>query len=107
MRRLTYLIVLLAALSFCAFPQGKKAAPKSAPAASTAAAKPALIDINTASEADLKSLPGIGDAYSAKIIANRPYRRKDQLVQKKIIPQATYDKIKDQIIAKQSDTPKK
>jgi competence protein ComEA len=49
----------------------------------------------------LKAIPGIGDVYSAKIIAGRPYKMKDQLVSRKIIPQATYDKIKEKIIAKQ------
>ena len=75
---------------------------KSAKATSSTAKSGALLDINSATASELKSLPGIGDAYSQKIIAGRPYSRKDQLVSKKIVPQATYDKIKDMIIAKQS-----
>ena len=69
--------------------------------AKAAAPKKAPLDVNTASEDELKALPGIDEAYSKKIIENRPYARKDELVKKKVIPQATYDKIKDQIIAKQ------
>jgi DNA uptake protein ComE-like DNA-binding protein len=69
------------------------------PAAS--AVKVELVDINSATEAQLKALPGIGDAYAAKIIAGRPYAKKDQLKAKNILPAATYDKIQEQIIARQ------
>jgi len=65
------------------------------------APKAALMDINSASEKDLATLKGIGEARSKAIVKGRPYKGKDELVQKKIIPQAVYDDIKDQIIAKQ------
>lgn len=72
-----------------------------APSVVVAAGKAEPIDLNSATADQLKELPGIGDAYTKKIVEGRPYKRKDELVQKKIVPQATYDKIKDQIVAKQ------
>ena len=78
-------------------------APKAAPADSKMAPAPKadLLDINSATADELKALKGIGDAYSAKIIAGRPYKGKDELVQKNIVPEKTYAEIKDKIIAKQ------
>jgi competence protein ComEA len=86
----------------------KKAAPKAVASAKDTGKKTAggLLDINMATVDQLKALPGIGDAYSKKIIDGRPYARKDQLVSKSIVPQATYDKIKDLIIAKQGSAKK-
>jgi DNA uptake protein ComE-like DNA-binding protein len=70
-------------------------------ASSPAAAPADAIDINHASKDDLKKLPGIGDAYANAILKNRPYKNKSQLRSRNVIPDATYNKIKDKIIAKQ------
>ena len=99
---LTFAFILSSSLTFAA---EKSDPPKMGPppsmqkAAKESKAEP--IDINTATEAELKALPGVGDAYSKKTIAGRPYVTKDQLVSKKIIPKATYEKIKDKIVARQ------
>ena len=117
-------LALLLGLSGTAFAQAKADAPKAdAPKAAPAAAKadaakaPAKaeapkadakkepMDINSASAKDLATLPKIGDARSKAIVKGRPYNGKDDLINKKIIPQDAYDEIKDLIIAKQK--PKK
>lgn len=69
-------------------------------AAAKSAVKAPVIDINTASEAELKAIPGIGDAYAAKIIAGRPYSNKSQLKSRNILPAVTYEQVSNQIIAK-------
>lgn len=83
----------------------KPAAPPAAtaaPASTAAEAKKDPMDINSASEKDLATLPKIGDARAKAIVKGRPYNGKDDLINKKIIPQDAYDAIKDQVIAKQA-----
>lgn len=88
-------ILLLLVLAFV--PTFAVAAESTPPASAPAAP----VDINSATEAELRTLPGIGEAYAQKIIKNRPYAKKDQLLSKSVVPGATYKKIKDLVVAKQ------
>ena len=103
-RHLTLFVALLMIASF-GYAQAAGTASDASKTSTTSAkskkttSKSARLDINTASKEDLSQLPGIGDALSQKIIDGRPYNAKNDLVRRKIIPQSTYDGIKDQIIA--------
>jgi competence protein ComEA len=96
--RILLALVAVTVLSTWSAAQAASSAPKNAMTAAPAAD---LLDINSATKAQLDALPGIGAAYSQKIIDGRPYKMKTDLINKKVLPQATYNKIKDKIIAKQ------
>ena len=105
MKRFRHFAALALMILAVGFAPAQKAAPaaKPSPAAKSAATAPAAgepIDINTASADQLKTLPGIGDAYAKRIVDGRPYTAKNQLVARGVIPQATYDKVQTLIIAK-------
>ena len=98
---MTRILVALFALSLISGMAVGQAAKTPSKASTATAASADLLDINSATKDQLDALPGIGAAYSQKIIDGRPYAKKTDLVRKKVLPQATYNKIKDKIIAKQ------
>ena len=98
MKIVNYPIVLLAAMWLA--PAQPQQAPQSDPAPRTKVSK--LVDINSATATELRHLPGIGEAEAAKIVAGRPYGVKTELLDRQIVPQATYDTIQKLITARQT-----
>jgi competence protein ComEA len=101
--RMLFGFALAGALGFATagWAQAPAAAPASHNAMKASTSKAPLLDINSASRADLMALKGVGDKRADDIIKGRPYSGKDDLVSKKILPKGVYDGIKDKIIAKQ------
>jgi DNA uptake protein ComE-like DNA-binding protein len=106
MKRTKLFITLIALVLGLASAPYAQTTPTKPATKAAATASTALVDLNTASKADLVALPGVGEVYAQKIIDGRPYARKDQLVSKKIVPAGVYAKFKDKVIAKQGSTKK-
>lgn len=108
MKRTLMPLALLALGALAASPAlAEKAAtkdtkPKAHASAQSSTPAAPLLDLNTATEEQLVALPGVGDAYAKKIVAGRPYKSKDELVRRKIVPESAYKQFKDKVIAKQT-----